>query len=214
MASAFLSSGLDWQQSLGAVALGFSLISIPITLQGTMGARLNIPFPILVRGSFGMYLSYFCIISRSILAMFWFGISTATGGTLTVQCIRAIWPQFSSVPNELPPSANITTQGMIGYFVLYILPNDDAENSFVFQFPFLLIPGEKVRWFFLFKAIIVPIAFLAVLIWAMVAVGGFADSPIAEQQPSVSGSALGWAFMSALNASLGTYSTLGVNVAG
>jgi len=83
MASAFLASGLNWQQSLGAVALGFVLIAIPITLQGTMGARLNIPFPILVRGSFGMYLSYFCIVSRSILAMFWFGISTATGGTLT-----------------------------------------------------------------------------------------------------------------------------------
>ena len=122
MASAFLASGLNWQQSLGAVALGFVLIAIPITLQGTMGARLNIPFPILVRGSFGMYLSYFCIISRSILAMFWFGISTATGGTLTVQCIRAIWPQFSSIQNTLPASANITTQGMIGYFVLYSLP--------------------------------------------------------------------------------------------
>jgi NCS1 family nucleobase:cation symporter-1 len=118
MASAFLASGLNWQQSLGAVALGFVLIAIPITLQGTMGVRLNIPFPILVRGSFGMYLSYFCIISRSILAMFWFGISTATGGTLTVQCIRAIWPQFSSIQNTLPASANITTQGMIGYFVL------------------------------------------------------------------------------------------------
>ena len=122
MASAFLASGLNWQQSLGAVALGFVLIAIPITLQGTMGARLNIPFPILVRGSFGMYLSYFCIVSRSILAMFWFGISTATGGTLTVQCIRAIWPQFSSIQNTLPASANITTQGMIGYFVLYSLP--------------------------------------------------------------------------------------------
>src|SRR5277367_1049773 len=118
MASAFLASGLNWQQSLGAVALGFVLIAIPITLQGTTGARLNIPFPILVRGSFGMYLSYFCIISRCILAMFWFGISTATGGTLTVQCIRAIW---STIQNTLPASANITTQGMIGYFVLYSL---------------------------------------------------------------------------------------------
>src|SRR5271167_1679709 len=82
MASAFLASGLDWQQSLGAVALGFVLIAIPITLQGTMGARLNIPFPILVRGSFGMYLSYFCVISRSILAMFWFGTVLDDHGSL------------------------------------------------------------------------------------------------------------------------------------
>ena len=39
----------------------------------------------------------------------------------------------------------------------------------------------------------------------MGAVGGFAGSPIAQQQATVSGSALGWAFMNALNASLGTY---------
>jgi nucleobase:cation symporter-1, NCS1 family len=119
MASAFLASGLDWRQSMGgAVSLGFVLIAIPITLQGTVGARLNLPFPIIVRGSFGFYLSYFCIVSRSILAMFWFGISSSTGGTLTVQCIHAIWPQFSTISNQLPESANITAQGMIGYFVL------------------------------------------------------------------------------------------------
>jgi NCS1 family nucleobase:cation symporter-1 len=120
MASAFLASGLDWQQSLGAVSLGFVLIAIPITFQGTTGARLNIPFPIIVRGSFGVYLSYFCVVSRSILAMFWFGINSATGGTLTAQCIRAIWPSFSTIENTLPASANITTQGMIGYTVLFV----------------------------------------------------------------------------------------------
>jgi hypothetical protein len=64
-----------------------------------------------------------------------------------------------------------------------------------------------------FKAIVVPIAFLAVMGWSMGAVGGFTNSPIAEQQATVSGSALGWAFMNALNASLGTYCTLAVNVA-
>jgi nucleobase:cation symporter-1, NCS1 family len=89
----------------------------------------------------------------------------------------------------------------------------DINNSFVFQFPFLLIPGEMVRWFFVFKAIVVPIAFLVVMCWSMHAVGGFASSPIAQQEATVSGSALGWAFMNALNASLGTYCTLGVNVA-
>ena len=70
-----------------------------------------------------------------------------------------------------------------------------------------------VRWFFVFKAIVVPIAFLVVMCWSMHAVGGFASSPIAQQEATVSGSVLGWAFMNALNASLGTYCTLGVNVA-
>ena len=80
----------------------------------------------------------------------------------------------------------------------------DSDRSFVIQFPFLLIPGEKVRWFFVFKAIVVPIAFLAVLCWSMVAVGGFAGSPIAELQATVYGPALAWTWLNALNVSLGT----------
>ena len=56
----------------------------------------------------------------------------------------------------------------------------------------------------MFKAIVVPIAFLAVLCWSMVAVGGFADSPIAELQATVYGSALAWTWLNALNVSLGT----------
>ena len=89
-----------------------------------------------------------------------------------------------------------------------------VDCGWVFQFPFLLITGEKVRWVFVFKAIIVPIAFLTVMAWSMYAGGGFANSPIAEQQATISSSALGWAFMNALNASLGTNcTTLGVNVA-
>jgi nucleobase:cation symporter-1, NCS1 family len=42
--------------------------------EGTIGARLHIPFPVLNRSSFGFWFSYFSVISRVILAMFWFSI--------------------------------------------------------------------------------------------------------------------------------------------
>jgi nucleobase:cation symporter-1, NCS1 family len=43
-------------------------------LNGTIGARLHVPFPVLNRSSFGYWFSYFSVISRVVLAMFWFGI--------------------------------------------------------------------------------------------------------------------------------------------
>src|SRR5258705_9724899 len=96
---------------------------------GTIGARLHIPFPVLNRSSFGFWLSYFSVVSRVVLSMFWFGIQSFTGSecvyqaridffpccillmTLSVFCqmLKAIWPSIAHVPNHLPASSNITT---------------------------------------------------------------------------------------------------------
>jgi purine-cytosine permease-like protein len=45
-----------------------------MVLNGTVGARLHISFPVLNRSSFGFWFSYFSVVSRVVLAMFWFGI--------------------------------------------------------------------------------------------------------------------------------------------
>jgi len=48
-----------------------------MVLNGTIGARLHIAFPVLNRSSFGFWLSYFSVISRVVLAMFWFGVQVS-----------------------------------------------------------------------------------------------------------------------------------------
>lgn len=52
---------------------------------GTIGARLHVPFPVLNRSSFGFWFSYFSVISRVILSMFWFGVQTFTGSECVYQ---------------------------------------------------------------------------------------------------------------------------------
>lgn len=47
--------------------------------------------------------------------------------------LTAIWPSFAHIPNTIPASEGITTSGMCG-FVLY----------FLLQIPFLCIPYTKV----------------------------------------------------------------------
>ena len=60
------------------------------------------------------------MISRAVLAMFWFGIQTFTGSECVYQMIKAIWPSFARFPNHLPASANITSAGLRlhSYFVI------------------------------------------------------------------------------------------------
>lgn len=64
MASASIALGLSWRQVLPAIALGNLILSFAITANGTIGARLHVPFPVLNRSSFGFYFSYFTVVSR------------------------------------------------------------------------------------------------------------------------------------------------------
>jgi len=65
-------------------------MGVVMVLNGTIGARLHIAFPILNRSSFGFWLSYFSVISRVILSLFWFGIQTFIGSesVYQVQLVR------------------------------------------------------------------------------------------------------------------------------
>lgn len=112
--------------------------------------------------------------------------------------LKAIWPSTARIPNHLPESSHITTSGLMCYFLFWLI-----------QFPFLLINPQKVRYLFLAKAVIVPPAFLAMMIWAFTTTGGGA---IFSQKGSISGSKLAWAWLGALNSTLGNFSTLAVNI--
>lgn len=64
--------------------------------------------------------------------------------------------------------------------------------------------------FFYAQAIIVPATWIAMLIWALVRVPS--SHGLFDQQTSLKGAELSWAWLSALNSALGLYSTLAVNI--
>lgn len=98
--------------------------------------------------------------------------------------LSAIFPSFKNIPNTIPLSEGITTNGMLG-FVLY----------FLLQLPFLCIPYTKVQYFFGFKSIIAPIIFLAVFGSTLHKAGGtIANSTVITQGTTLTGSTLAWAF--------------------
>lgn len=116
--------------------------------------------------------------------------------------IYAIWPRFRNVHNQLPESANITTQMMICYFIY-----------FCFVLPFHWIPPRHIRWFFTVKSTLTPIAGFAIMGWLIKEANAInAAGSFFHQGSSVSGTKLTWLFMSGLNAMLGNYATLAVNM--
>jgi NCS1 family nucleobase:cation symporter-1 len=63
-----------------------------MVLNGTIGARLHVSFPVINRSSFGFWFSYFSVISRVILSMFWFGVQVI---------ISYIGPRFDVLTHPL-----------------------------------------------------------------------------------------------------------------
>lgn len=201
LASSMLAIGLSWRQALPAIAVGHLIIAFVMVLNGTIGARLHIPFPVLNRSSFGYWFSYFSVVSRVVLAMFWFSIQTYTGSECVYQMLKAIWPSLARMHNSLPESAHITSSGMLCYFLYWLI-----------QFPFMFVSPQKIRWLFTVKAVIVPAAWIAMLIWACVKVPINSPDGFFRQHSELKGSDLSWAWLSALNSALGLYSTLAVNI--
>ncbi|KAF4125819.1 nucleobase:cation symporter-1, NCS1 family [Geosmithia morbida] len=198
-ASSIVATGLSATDAILIVLVAGICNAIPTVLNGCIGADLHIPFPIAARASYGYWLSYFCIISRGVLALFWFGVQSAAGGNCVTAMILAIWPSYADVPNHLPASIGVSSQGMCSYLIYWLL-----------QFPLLLIPTHKLNYLFNVKAVLTIPMCIAMVVWISVKAGG--GSHFFNAPGSVSGSARSWLWLSNLTAVTGSYSTLAVNI--
>ena len=63
-----MSLGFTARETIPIVFVGFLICSVPVTLNGKMGAKYAVSFPVLMRAIFGMYGSYFAIVIRSFVA--------------------------------------------------------------------------------------------------------------------------------------------------
>lgn len=77
------------------------------------------------------------------------------------------------------------------------------------QLPFLYMHPNNLRWLFMVKSVIVPISWIAILVWAFVATDGGGE--LFDKKATIEGSAYSWAFLSSLTSVIGNYATLSVN---
>lgn len=138
------------------------------------------------------------IISRAILAVFWFAIQTMNGANTVRVMIGAIWPSFLTLENQIPESQGIATNTMVSFFIFWLI-----------QIPFLCMHPNNLRWLFMAKSVIVPASWIAILVWAFVATEGGGE--IFNQKATLQGSAYSWAFLASLTSVIGNYATLSVN---
>jgi len=61
------------RESVYCLIIGTFVVTIPLCLNGAIGAQLHVPFPVGARAGFGFYFSRFAVVVRMITALFWHG---------------------------------------------------------------------------------------------------------------------------------------------
>ena len=68
LASSMIQFGLSWWQAWISVWIGYSVVGIFVTLNARPGAVFHIPFPVVVRSSFGLFGGLWCTFNRGAMA--------------------------------------------------------------------------------------------------------------------------------------------------
>jgi nucleobase:cation symporter-1, NCS1 family len=99
LASGLIAGGMSWWQAVGTILLGNLIVLIPMLLNAHAGAKYGIPFPVLVRASFGVKGANVPAVLRALVACGWFGIQTWIGGQAIFSMLKILWPSLGGSPS-------------------------------------------------------------------------------------------------------------------
>ena len=89
--------GLSVVEALITILIANIIVLIPLTLNAFSGTKYGIPFPVLLRSSFGLYGSNVPCLIRAFVACGWFGIQSLFGGIACHLLFSAISPSWAAL---------------------------------------------------------------------------------------------------------------------
>jgi NCS1 family nucleobase:cation symporter-1 len=184
--SSLYAIGLNWWTIIIAAFVGTFLCCLVLFFNSRGPAWYHVGFPVYVRAAAGVYGSMFFIFIRMAVAIFYEGTQTYYASRLMNVAMRCIFGhRWTDMPNHLPESAGITTAQMVSFFITWLL-----------QFPSAWLHPSKAGPLFVVKSFLSPVAYLVTMIWAITKFNGV---NLDLGKKGVTGSALGWSFMKAIN---------------
>ncbi|OJJ43053.1 hypothetical protein ASPZODRAFT_136596 [Penicilliopsis zonata CBS 506.65] len=189
--SSLVSTGLSVWQSVIAVILGKLIVAGVAVLNGYVGAKWHIGFPVWSRAVWGMYGSYVALVQRIVLSLVWFATQSYTGGLCVTAVLSSVFSGFQHLENAFPASARITTKNFIGWVVYNIL-----------TIPMLYIPPEKTRNLFAVMNTLSFVTLVGIMTWALSTAKG--GGPLLSESSTLkSPSALGWSMVEGVSTVVG-----------
>ncbi len=202
LASGLIAEGMSWWQAILTIFLGNLIVLLPMVLIGYAGAKHGVPFPVLLRSSFGTVGAKIPALARGLVACGWFGINTWVGGS-------AIYVIFNNLfggafMGDPLPFLGIDIWQVTAFMLFWAMHLWFIRNG-----------TESIRWLETLAAPFLLLMGLALLGWAYGRAGGFGAMLSAPSQFIVGGAREGqfWVvFIPSLTAMVGFWATLALNI--
>lgn len=182
--------GLSITEALWTILLANVVILIPLTLNAFPGTKYGIPFPVMLRSSFGIIGSNVPALIRALVACGWFGIQTMFGGIAVHLLLSALSDSWAALAGR---------GEVLGFFIFWVANvwivirgSESIKHLEVFAAPMLLLVG----------------AGLIVWAWPQASVTELLAQP--PNRPE--GAPLAGYFFGGLTAMVGFWATLSLNI--
>ena len=182
--------GLSVGEALLAILLANIVVLIPLTLNAFPGTKYGIPFPVLLRSSFGIIGSNVPCLIRALVACGWFGIQTLFGGLAIHLFLGSVFEGWKSLGG---------TGEVIGFMMFWAL------NLWV-----VLRGAESIKWLETLSAPLLVLVGVGLLVWALPNVS--MTELLAQPPKRPEGASVYGYFFAGLTAMVGFWATLSLNI--
>ncbi|MBL8632143.1 MAG: NCS1 family nucleobase:cation symporter-1 [Myxococcales bacterium] len=198
LASGLIDAGMSWGQALFTILLGNVIVLVPILLNSHPGTRYGIPFPVLLRASYGSYGANLPALMRALVACGWFGINAWIGGSVLHTFFGSLSSGWPHLLGSAPIGGYLPTQWLS--FLLFW-----GLNIFV-----IFRGMDLVRKLENFAAPFVLVMAGVLLVWAVKKANGL--GPIIDRPATLSSGQFWKVFPVALTGMVGFWATLSLNM--
>ena len=198
LASGLIASGMNWWQALLTVALGNTIVLIPILLNSHPGTKYGIPFPVFARAAYGTIGSNLPALMRALVACGWFGIQAWIGGEALNTFFANVIPGWSTLLGA--GFGGHTTSEWVSFLLFW------SMNVFIIYRGMDLLRSVE-NWAAPFVLVMTG-ALLAWAVWRAHGVGPL----LAEPGRFTSSAAFFKVFVPSLTAMIGFWATLSLNM--
>ncbi|MGC1329074.1 NCS1 family nucleobase:cation symporter-1, partial [Pseudomonas sp.] len=182
--------GLSVGEALLAILLANVIVLIPLTLNAFAGTKYGIPFPVLLRSSFGVIGSNVPCLIRAVVACGWFGIQTLFGGLAIHLFLGSVFEGWKALGG---------TGEVIGFMVFWAL------NLWV-----VIRGAESIKWLETLSAPLLVLVGAGLLVWALPHIS--LTELLAQPPKRPEGASVTGYFCAGLTAMVGFWATLSLNI--
>ena len=206
LAAGLITQGMSWGEALVTITLGNLIVLIPMVLNAHAGTKYGIPFPVLLRASFGTMGANIPALMRALVACGWFGIQTWIGGSAIYTLHSVIFGFEPAGAADLLPIIGLSW-GQLSCFLFFWGINIA-----------IIIAGiDTIKWLETLAAPFLILIGLGLLWWGVSTAGGFgvvlSDDTVSQVRGGLTGEFNFWAvFWPNLTAMVGFWATLSLNI--